>query len=656
MSKDKKIPPPLPRRLIEGLTQAETLLEQHKPAEARPLLAELDKRFPNRAEVLSLLVNTCYDQEDFINYEWAIYRLSRIERNDQDILTGLAGAYLLNNRPGLALRVFEDVLRRWPTHPRGAEIRKTIADLRIGLPTSIPAVMIPSGLSEAEFLDLVAKHDEVRFFLAHSQLHQCKQAAEALLKVYPGLIPVMNNLTLVHLIESNDAEARRMALAVLEIDAENIHALANLARIRFQDGDFAGVREMVERMAASSSQATERWVKLAETYEMLGDDLSLVALYARAEQSGDLDESIETAVLLHHSAVALARGGNERQARKLWEKALKLLPSYDLPRKNLEDMELPVGQRNGPWAHHFSFWVSEPLKQEMIKALNAPVKHKSGTETENAMRKFLRNHPGLSALLPHMLARGDADTREFAIRTIKMAETPDLIALMKEFALGESGSDKLRTDAATFLSTNGHLPPGAHRMWIQGKWTEILLMDWEITDRPTADFKLPATRKLLGQALEALQIQDGKRAQTLLEQALKLEESPSLFNNMALSLEMQGQHQAARAIMDRLQTRFPDYFFGICSNARVAIQQKNFDEARTLLNNLAQRKKLHVAEYNALCETEIQFAIATGNLDSARTWLQMWERVDPENPRLAPYRLKLMEPKVLDSMRKILKK
>lgn len=638
MPKDKKTPPPLPRRLIEGLNQAETLLEQHRPAEARPLLAELDKRFPNRAEVLSMLVNACYDQNDLIDYEWAIYRLSRIERNHQDILTGLAGAYLLNNRLGLALRSFEDILRRWPTHPRGAELRKTIADLRTGLPTVISPALIPPGLSEAELLDLAAKHDEVRFFLTHAQLHQCKQTAEAVLKVCPGLIPVMNNLAIVHLIESNYPEARRLALAVLAIDAENVHALASLARIRFQEGDFDGVRELAERMTASSSRAVERWAKLAETYEMLGDDPGLVTLYARAEQSGELDESTETSVLLHLSAVALARGGNERQARKLWEKALRLSPFYDLPRKNLEDMDLPVGQRNGPWANHFSFWVPEQLMQEILRALNAPVKRKHSAEVENAMRKFLQDHPGLAALLPRMLARGDADTREFAIRMIKMAETPELIALLKEFALGELGADKLRTDAATFLSKNGHLPSGTHRMWIQGKWTDILLMDWEITDQPTADFKLPATKKLLGQALEALHAQDGKRAQALLEQALKLEEAPSLFNNLAMSLEMQGQQQAARAILERLHARFPDYFFGICSKARLAIQQKNFEEARTLLNGLVQRKKLHVTEYNTLCETEIRFALATGKPDSAQAWLQMWERVDPENPHLDRYR------------------
>lgn len=656
MSKTKKISPPLPRRLIEGLIQAETLLEQHKPAEAGPLLVELDKRFPNQIEVLTLLVNACYDLEDHSAYEWAIYRLSRLNRNDPQLLIGLAGAYMTNYRPGLALRGFEEILRRWPAHPRGAELRKTIADLRIGLSTAIPPAMIPPGLSEAEFLDLAAKHDEVRFFLAHSQLHQCKQTAQAVLKVYPGMIPVMNNLTLVHLIESNYPEAQRLALAVLEIDAENIHALANLARIRFQEGDFAGVHEMAERMAASSSQAAERWVKLAETYEMLGDDSSLVALYARAEQSGELDKSPETAVLLHLSAVALARGGNERQARKLWEKALKLLPPYDLPRKNLEDMELPVGQRNGPWANSLSFWISEQVKQEMSKALNAPGKRKSSAGTESIARKFLRDHPGLAALLPRMLARGDADTREFAVDMIKMAETPELIAVLKDFALGELGTDALRSDAARFLVKNEHLPSGSLRMWMMGKWTESLLMEWEITEEATAKLKSPAVRELSSHAIEALHAGNWKHAQELLEQALKLEESPTLLNNLAMALQEQGQIEQSQAITASIQTRFPDYFFGICAAALEAIERDDLDEARTLLKKLGERKRLHITEYNMMCETEIHFALAMKNLNGARAWFQAWEKVSPEDPRLNQYRSALFDTGLLAPLRKLLKK
>ena len=115
MNKNKKTSqpkaPPLARRLMDSLVQAETLLDQHKPVEARQVLEALETRYSNYPEVLSLLVNASYDMEDYSAYEWAIYRLSRLKRSPE-IFISLAGAYVKTYRPGLALRCFEEVLQR----------------------------------------------------------------------------------------------------------------------------------------------------------------------------------------------------------------------------------------------------------------------------------------------------------------------------------------------------------------------------------------------------------------------------------------------------------------------------------------------------------------------------------------------------------------
>lgn len=402
MSKNKKNTQPktlsLDRRLLDSLDQAETLLDQHKPAEARQVLEELETRYSNHPEVLHLLVNASYDMKDNSAYAWAIYRLSRLKRSPK-IYIGLGGAHLHAYRPGLALRCFEEVLRRWPAHPRSDEIRQAIELLR---PKLLSAFDQPH-LSDAEKFELAAGNDEVRFLMEYGQLRQCKLAAEKLLKAHPNLVPVMNNLTQVHLIEGNHSEARRLAQAVLEIDSENIHALSNLARMLYLDGDFPGAREMAQRMKASSSQGVERWAKQAEVYSLLADDDSLLALYAQANQDiNGMNASLESALVLHHIAVVLANSRDEWQARSLWKRALMFVPSFELARKNLDDLDQPVEQRNGPWAFDLSFWVS----QGMVKALSEPAKRKSSARTENAARKFLQQQPALIALMPHMLARG----------------------------------------------------------------------------------------------------------------------------------------------------------------------------------------------------------------------------------------------------------
>ena len=541
MSKNKKTSQPKAlhqsHHLIENLSRAEILLDQHKPTEACQVLEELERRYSNHSDVLSLLVNASYDMKDYSAYEWAVYRLSRLNRSPE-IFISLAGAYIQTYRPGLALRCFEEVLRRWPAHPRSDEIRQTIEQLR---PTLLAAIDQPH-LSQAEIFELAVGHDEVRFLMEHGQLSQCKQAAEKLLKSYPRFLPAMNNLTQVHLLESNHSEARHLAQSVLNIDPENIHALSNLARLLYLSADFSGAREMALRMKASSSQVVERWAKQAEVYSLLADDDSLLALFAQAQQDiNGIGASRESALLLHHTAVALAQSGEKQQASSLWKKAMKFVPSFELARKNLEDLDQPVEKRNGPWAFEFSFWVPTQLTQEMVKILSEPVKPKSSAGTENAMRKFLQHHPALVALMPHMLARGDVKTREFVIRIIKMAETPELIALLKDFILGDRGTDAIRLDAVQFLSNNDYLPTAPTRMWIAGKWTDILNLNFEVTRQAQPEFRSPAVEKLAVLAIAALHAENPKHAQSLFEQALKKEETPSLLNNLAAALEMQGQ-------------------------------------------------------------------------------------------------------------------
>ncbi|RPH62622.1 MAG: hypothetical protein EHM81_01860 [Chloroflexi bacterium] len=642
----------LPRRLLEGLSEANRLVEQSQFQKALPILQELDSQYPNQYEVLVLLIEVSYEIQASVTYEWAVYRLWRLKPGSLEITTNLAAAYMLTNRPGLALRTFNTILKRWPNPPQLAEIRKTMEELRAYV---LNDIQYP-GLDEAELLELAATHDEVRFLMQHGQYHQGKNLAEKLLKTYPGLVPVMNNLAQMYLMEGNPVEARRLSIAVLEIDPENIHALAQTTRLLFLAGDFAGARAMAQRQADSSSQAPERWARLAATYAMLDESQRLVEVYEQAEQAGGLNSSPETALVLHLAAVALARLGHEPRARKLWKKAIQILPTFDLPRENLADLDLPAGQRNGPWAYNLSFWMPPPVIQEMSTIMAAPVKSQTIVAIESAARKFLQLHPELLALLPDMLARGNTTTRQFAIQFIKISEIPELLDLLKDFVLSDRGTDELRQDTMRYLLRKGHLPAGSYRMWFDGEWKDLLQSNFEITEKHTPEFQSREAEKLAGHALRALRARDAAHAQDLLQQALAIEETPSLLNNLALALEMQGQTKKAHAIAESVHARFPDYFFGIIAAANKATALGDLDEAKKLLDDLSLREKMHITEYTALCEAQIRLAFARKNDEVAKSWLGLWEKVYPDDPNLVSYKLILSGPTLLDRMRKSLKR
>jgi ATP/maltotriose-dependent transcriptional regulator MalT len=147
---------------------------------------------------------------------------------------------------------------------------------------------------------------------------------------------------------------------------------------------------------------------------------------------------------------------------------------------------------------------------------------------------------------------------------------------------------------------------------------------------------------LAEQAHEALYDRDGRGAQALLEQALAISPNdPSLINNLIIALEMQGRTEESRRMIQDLHARFPDYFFGIVSVASLETAQGNLARAHEMLNDLMQRDKMHPSEFAALCQAQIQVWLAEKNREAARTWLEMWEKIDPEHPNLAAFQLRV---------------
>ena len=63
------------------------------------------------------------------------------------------------------------------------------------------------------------------------------------------------------------------------------------------------------------------------------------------------------------------------------------------------------------------------------------------------------------------------------------------------------------------------------------------------------------------------------------------------------------------------------------------------------------RKRLHHDELIAICEANIHLYLAQGKPDNARGWLTMWEQVDPENPKLEEWRLRLEIPNIPNLLR-----
>jgi len=632
-------PSHLPRRLREGLEEANDLLERRHPKEALEILEELAKRHPNQPDVLGMMVNAYHDLKNDRGYLHTMIALHRLTPNRAEVKLGLAGGYLANSRPALAYRTFQEFLRKWPNHEQAAGVTKLLPDLDKVLNEALTDLNLSQTLSPESKLDFASKHEEAQVLMEAGEFERGKRLAEALLKQYPQFTPALNNLSLIEWLEDNLPAAIEASQKVLEQEPENIHALSNLTRFLFMQGKTEQARQMAARLQASGAQGYQSWLKKIEALSFIGDDEGVLALLEEARRADALDEL--SGLFYHWCAVATYRLGDAAQARAHWQKALKLSPGFELASANLQALKKAPHERLCPQAFSADLWLPKKTIEALASIAKQAAYRKGGQSFQEKMKEFMERHPVIVHFVPIALRNGDAPARETALDLADLSEYPALLNDLKDFAQSQEGTDELRLQALQILSKHGAFQPGQKvDMWIKGKWTPILTLGFEITPEPMLDKIKPKALELMKQAIEALRVKDGARAENLLRAALKIEpEQTSLLNNLALALMQQDKNKEAEALVKHITEDFPEYFFGQITLARMSIRDGNLEKARAIINHwMETKKKFHTTEFSALCKAQIDLSIEERQYDSADSWLEMWERVYPEDSEFKNYR------------------
>jgi tetratricopeptide (TPR) repeat protein len=630
------------QRLLVELEKAESLVRRKLWIEAGEALTKLDQRYPNRVEVLTNLSHVYYELHDALHYEAVCEQLFRIMPDDPDFALALAGAYVINGRPMLALQTFRRFSKRWPDHERADDVRQSLVDLEGGLDDFLADL----GFSGPDGFELAVLHDEVRALLEQGEYRKVRQVAEQLLSRRPDFTPALNNLSLAYFAEGRIDQGIAAAQQVLALDANNFHALSNLTRYLCLKGRMSEAKEWAEQLKAVELEAVDVWIKKAEALSYLGDDQGVLDAFEGARRAGCLEPPSGKPVLYHLAAVAAMRLGQENEARRYWQRASKLAPGLESVRDNLADLRQPVGERHAPWAYNLANWVDEKVVRDLSAQLGSALRR--GPEAgRQVARRYLRQHPELVGLTPALLDRGDPFGRELALRLALMARTPEMLAALHDFALSQRGPDAMRSKAARAVSEAKLLPSGPVRLWSRGEWQEVMLLGFELHSEPLGEHQ-PEVLQWLEEATLAMKQLDSDRAEHLLLRALAVEpDALDLLNNLAVTYELQGRTREAEALTRLVLERDPGNVFANARLSRLHLDRGEIDEAEALLEPLFSRQRFHFSEFSAFCNIRIELCIAQGEIEGARSWLDMWTSVDPEAPPIKYWRERLSEPGLL---------
>ncbi|MDJ0650541.1 MAG: tetratricopeptide repeat protein [Xenococcaceae cyanobacterium MO_188.B19] len=614
--------------LNKCLQEFDKYIVKNKWSKAQKIVEELEQRFSSKKEVLECWLTLAYAQNDWTTYQQKATEYTLKHPDEPDAYLTLSSVCLKNTYPLLALEALEKFCQKFPNHAKIPEAKQTIEEIQ----AIVPELLKDYDLEGQQALEVGRLSEQGRFLFESNQYTDASKILKELISLAPKFPPAFNNLSLIRCFEGDLTEAIALAQQVLEYDQNNFQALGNLVRFYLLSGKTELAEQYLNDLKALDNIISDVWLKKAESLSLFGDWPGLVELEKEAEAS-DVSEDL-TAVFWHCIAVAHANLEQEKKARQLWQKSLKITPTFEYARQNLDNIKLPVGERDTPWAFEITEWFSSKIREDITQMVSDS-EIKNDNQSQSIAKRIIKKNPHILPLIPILLKRGSPSGRKFAIYMATLTKKPELVAALKEFAFGRDGSDQERIEVAQQLNQEGLIPSGNIKMWVKGEHTELLLMGMEINDEPTVTHS-QKVGKLGQRAVLCLKMGDSEEAESILLEALKLEPSaPDLKFNLANSYMLQDRVEEAYDLLHKIHKEHPDYTFAAISLANHYIHNKELEKAEEILKPLLRKKQFNYQEFCKLCETHIQLAVKKKTPEAAFSWLNMWKQLaDEDDPDL----------------------
>ena len=618
----KPRPQPAQIKAVERLLQAGDYARAVSRAEA------LVRRFPDHGGLRRLLVEAL-DHADrptaaaIAAFEWA-------ERKPNSLLAQESLLYFAYQRQALMLseRVAAKVRELGgdtPGFPFDPELKETFR-------------LLPDGT-------LADEDDMVRFDIGKLYLDDRDFAGTVRWLEGVEQTPARNNhaIALFHLGRIDEALAAFME--AWRADEGNLLALGWVLKLRFYQGDETGARGLATPLAAATARRQEDLQSQLDGLLLPRQDQAAWDAFERARRSDWFGEGPRdhTAALLRNSAACAAcRLGKREDARRLWRKALEIVP------------ELKVATNNLDLLGKDDYTAGFPEVFDSYQVLPITWMESLFSEDQARLATRLSELTATNAYLDALYIGGDDRLRMLVDVVLRYrVEQGDAEAAehLKGFARLPIGDSEKRFGFLGFLRElnllRGDEPV---EVWDGEMLRQVGVTGTEIHREPD-DSGLPEDLDaLLTEGILAFIDNRLEEAESKLRGIL--EHAPDnrvVLGNLAAIHMARGQGEAARELLRRVIAGNPDYLFARCNLATMLIEDGEIDEAETLLDGLSKRERLHVQEAFSLYGTLAMLHKAKGETEVAESLMASLEGMveDAEDRRRmghARYLLDRVEP------------
>jgi tetratricopeptide (TPR) repeat protein len=608
----------------EMLLTVEELIEEEKFFAALGFLEDAVQTYPSEFRFWRLLALVGQELDDIGVIQRAFDQMIKLRPSDPDAWLGLAASYLGDGWFALATSGLREFLTRFPEHEGAAESAELLETLEPVEQLKFAQWGFPAA---DEGLELACMHERAQVLMYRGELDAARQTAETLISRIPEFVPAYNNLSLILFLGGEPEKAADAARAALVTRPENSHALANLVRFLFFLGRQDEAKTFADRLRKLEIIDPDTWTKKIEAFSFACDDQAVVETYELARKRRALDEI--DSLCKHLAAFAYYRLGEEKKAKKLWREVVKEDPYLDFAEENLEELTVPEYERD-VYGLPLREWIPPQYLNALVEGTERLRGKKLDAKMRERARRFLEKYPNMLRLMSVLLERSDWESKEFVITFLNWAGTPESYDVLRDFALGQDGSDEIRYKAATVLVDAGAISRKV-RFWQNGEWREVALLSFNITNEPVKDYPLKAKAEpLLRKGIEAMRDRKPDLAEQYFKMALANngKDHPTILYNLLTVEEARGNFAQAERKLREIIDRFPDYRPAVIALARLELKNGRLDEAKELAATLTDKEKWHIGEIIPWLLLNVYLAVEQKQFDSARASLAALRRFD----------------------------